>query len=140
MSVPLPIELRERIVSAVDDGLTWEEAAELFRVGRATVNRLMRRRRERGSLEPDGHGGGHPYRIAEESLGILRELVAARPDATIAELRAAYGERTGFEVSEATIGRALRDRLGLSRKKSPSSTRNKRGNASKRHVSSSATR
>lgn len=122
MSVPLPIELRERIVASILEGMSWADASELFRVGPATVNRLMRRYRERGSLEPDPHGGGYPHRIPEESLGILRELVEARPDATIEELRQAYGSRTRTTVSAATIGRALRDRLKMSRKKSRSST------------------
>lgn len=136
MSVPLPLELRERIVASILDGMSWTEAAETFRVGTATVNRLMRRYRERGSLEPDPHGGGHPHRIPDESLPVLRELVAARPDSTIEELRQAYCLRTKTVVSPATVGRALRDRLNLSRKKSPSSMRSRRRSGSSRRARS----
>lgn len=140
MSVPLPIELRERIVAAVQEGMTWMEAAETFRVGRATVNRLMRRLRELGSLEPLPHAGGQWHRIPDDRLPLLRELVEAHSDATIAQLRDLYCERTATTVSTATVGRALRERLRLSLKKSPSSTRSRLASGSRRRDSSTAKR
>lgn len=117
MSVPLPIELRERIVAAVNDGMTWLEAAETFRVGRATVNRLMRLMRDTGSVEPRPHGGGQQHRIPDAMLPVLREIVQERTDATIHEVRDVYCKRIGATVSTATVGRAMRERLGLSLKK-----------------------
>lgn len=138
MSVPLPIELRQRIVAAVKDGMSWDEAAEVFRVGRASVNRYMRLERENGSVEPRPHGGGQTHRITDDDLKTLRQIIDQRADATIAQIRDAFCERTGSTVSTATVGRSIRGRLGLSLKKSPSSMPSKRASASKKRDSSSA--
>lgn len=140
MTVPLPVELRARIVAAVQEGMSWAEAAEVFRVGRASVNRYMRLMREKGSVEPRPHGGGQTHRIPDEALPVLRAVVEARPDATIAQIRDAYCAKTGSTVSNATVGRTVRDRLGMSLKKSLSSTRSRRANAFKKRGSSTANR
>jgi len=140
MSVPLPVELRARIVAAVQEGMSWEEAAEVFRVGRASVNRYMRLMREKGSVQPMPHGGGQTLRIPNEALPMLRALIEARPDATLAQIRDAYCERSGSTVSVATVGRTVRERLGMSLKKSPSSTRSRRGSVSSKRGSAIATR
>lgn len=138
MGAPISIEVRERVVAAVHNGLSWQEATELFAVSIATVNRLMRLDRETGSVAPRDHGGGQWHRIPDERLATLRELVDSRADATIGELRVMYRDATNVDVSEATIGRALA-RLGLSRKKRASSMRSARSRASKQRASRSET-
>jgi transposase len=140
MSVPLPIELRERIVAAVAGGMSWAEAASVFRVGRATVNRYVRLMRQCGSVAPRPHAGGHAFVISEQDLATLRAVVATRPDATIAQIRDRYCEQTGTRVSVSTVGRALRERLGLSLKKRLSSTPSKRVSGSRKRGSRSAMR
>jgi transposase len=54
------LDLRSRVIAASQSGDhgSWEELAATFRIGRATVNRLIRRFRETGSVEPAPHGGG----------------------------------------------------------------------------------
>ena len=47
------MDLRERIVAAVDAGMTQPEAAARFGVGLRTVERYLARRRATGSLAPD---------------------------------------------------------------------------------------
>ena len=58
MVAPISLGLRQRIVAAVHEGMTWQEASELFAVGIAMVKRLVRMERETGSLAPREHGGG----------------------------------------------------------------------------------
>ncbi|WP_143825720.1 helix-turn-helix domain-containing protein [Nannocystis exedens] len=59
MPTPISVDLRIRIVEArVQDGQTYEQLAERFHVGRATVDRVLRLQRETGSVEPKPHGGG----------------------------------------------------------------------------------
>ena len=92
--------------------MSQREIARTFRVSLSFVSRLLKRRRERGTLAPAPHGGG-PSRV----LGVadrlrLRRLVAERNDAALEELR----DRGGFACSLTTIWRALR-RMGLTRKK-----------------------
>ena len=133
MAAAIPVALRERIVEAVRSGMSWNEAADEFKVGVATVNRLMRKDREGTSLEPLGHAGGQRHRIPDKDLKRLRRIVDRRPDATITELVEAYQLETGLRVGESTLARAM-SRLGFSRKKRPSSTQSARNLASKKHT------
>ena len=55
----LSLDLRRRIIDAYDNGEgTQARLARRFKVGKATVERLVRLRRETGSVEPRPHGGG----------------------------------------------------------------------------------
>jgi len=61
------VDLRERVVAAFDrNGMTDQEAAELFKIGEATVRRWERLRREKGCLEPKKFAGGNPPRVPPE--------------------------------------------------------------------------
>lgn len=107
------MDLRERVAAAVDEGDgSQREIAEVFRVSLSFVSRLLKRRREAGTLEPEPHGGG-PRRVLDAAdRWRLAGLVAEHNDDTLEELR----RRGGFACSPTTIWRALR-RLGLTRKK-----------------------
>lgn len=62
--MPTPTKLREAVIRAFhDQGLTYEQIAELLGIGRATVNRVLRRYREAGTVEPKPRGGGNRSRI-----------------------------------------------------------------------------
>jgi transposase len=100
--------------------MSYEEVAELFQVGRATINRWLRLSRETGGVEPRPHAGGHPHRIPDDKLLTVAIAVEKKPDSTLAELVEAYAKKTGLRVSLPTMGRAL-DRLNITRKKRPSS-------------------
>jgi transposase len=112
------LDLRERVVGAFDAGdMTDEQVAEVFRVGEATVHRWKRLKRETGSLvPPPPRGGGMPPRVAPEKHDLVREIVRAEPDLTIAEVAWEFHRRTGRSVSPASMGRTLQ-KLGLTRKK-----------------------
>src|SRR5512135_200977 len=107
------MDLRERVVAACDEGLdTRAEVAERFSVSESWVRRLLQRRRETGSMAPKRHGGGQRPAFDSESLERLRQAVAERPDATLAELRDAVGATRGITaVHGATVA------LGLTHKK-----------------------
>ena len=58
MAGAYPMELRTRVIAAYNDGEgTYDEIAERFAVGRATVSRWIALDRHRGSLEPKPMGG-----------------------------------------------------------------------------------
>lgn len=121
MPEPLSLDLRERIVAAYERGdMTRDQVAELFQVGRASVNRLVRRFRETGSVEPSPHGGGKPRKLTPRGEKALRALIEEQPDATIPELVRLLLARAKLAVSTSTMSRELA-RLGFTRKKSPSS-------------------
>lgn len=134
MPRPLSVDLRKRVVAAYErGGVTRDAVAEMFQVGRATVNRLVRQFRATGSVEPGPHGGGKPAKFNPRLDRMLRKLVAEQSDATVPELVEALEAKTGARVSSSTMGRALA-RLGLTRKKSPSSPASNSSSESKRYA------
>lgn len=113
-------DLRERAVGAYERGEgTYDEIAERFDVGVASLNRWLRLKRETGSVEHRPLGGGHPTVFDEEGLPKLVALVDEKPDRTLDELCEVWKERHGDTVSTSAVGRAL-ERAGLTRKKSRS--------------------
>jgi len=132
MPEPLSLDLRERIVAAYERGdLTRDQVAELFQVGRASVNRLVRRFRETGSVEPSPHAGGKPRKLTARGEKALRGLLGEYPDATIPEFVRLLTAQTKLAVSTSTMSRELA-RLGFTRKKSRSSPQSRLHRASKR--------
>jgi transposase len=120
------MDLRERVIAAHAAGdVTYEEVAERFCVGRATVNRWLRRYRETGSVQALPHRSGNRPKVDDEGSKLLRELVGERPDATLEELASAYRERTQVKLAVCMVYRAL-ERLGLTRKKRQSTHRSVR--------------
>lgn len=108
MTRPISGDLRKRIIEERQhSSKSYEKLAEQFRIGRATVSRLLRTHRETGDILPKPHGGGMPLRIADEELSTVKPLVDAHADKTLAELAALCGQVLGRSVSRATMGRAM---------------------------------
>ena len=107
-------DLRERVVAACDarDG-TREQIAARFCVSVAWIRKLLRRRRETGSIAPKPRGGGRAPAFDAAAAERLREAVRADDDATLAEL----GRTAGVSCCPSAVHRAL-VRLGITRKKS----------------------
>ena len=116
---PYSQDLRERVIAASDEGVeTRAELAERFGVSPSFVTKLRRRRRETGSVAARPHAGGFAPALAGPRLRALSALVAARPDATLAELRDRLASRRGgVRVGVTTVWRALAE-LDLPLKKS----------------------
>ena len=109
---PHSMDLRKRIVAAHDAGEGGATAlAARFVVSLRSVQMLLARRRETGSIEPAPHGGGQPAKVAGETAEALRVAVEREPDATLEELRV----MCGIEGSIMAVSRGL-DRLGITRK------------------------
>ena len=117
------MDLRERVVRAYDEGQgTQEEVADLFQVSVPWIKKLLRRRRQTGSIAPKPHGGGWTPKFSGQALEQLKARVEQNPDATLQELL----EQSGVEASIMAVHRAL-ERLGCRRKKSPSVPPSKTG-------------
>lgn len=114
----IPVELRERVVQAYENGEgSYTELAARFKIGRASVSRWLRRSRE-GHLEATSRRRPLPQRrvLTEEHLEFIRATLEAVPDSTAPELVAALKEEFDHQVSEATVKR-WRRRLGFTRKR-----------------------
>ena len=115
MTAPLSRDLRERIIRAVESGTSIRQAALRFEVSPSAAVKLMRRVRETGSAAP-GRIGGPRRPVLEPHTGVLRSLVDAKDDITLAEIQAELRSRGIVVRALSTIHLALR-RLGLTRKK-----------------------
>ncbi len=111
------VDLRERLLDAMDAGLSQAEAARLFGVGTSTITRWRQRRAQTGTLRPTPRPGRTP-RIGPAAAAVLQAQVAADPDATLVAHCATWEREQQVSVSVATMSRALR-RLGITVKKSP---------------------
>jgi transposase len=110
---PYSLDLRQRVAAAVDAHQgSLRQIAGRFQVSLSFVARLLRHRRDTGTLAPKPHGGGHPAALDATGEEHLRQLLREQPDATLAELR----QRLGHPGSLGVIWRTLR-RLRITRKK-----------------------
>jgi len=102
------MELRQRIIDAVDQQFgTYNEIAEMFGIAERYIYKLLKQRRETGSIAPLPRGGGAMTKLDEEHLLMLAELVARHPDATLEELRQQLRRNTKVETSISTVWRGL---------------------------------
>lgn len=100
------VDLRRRIVDAYHGGrtVTYEATAAMFGVGVATVNRLLRRKRETGDVLPKARGGNNPRRV---DLEWLKTHAQANPDDRLIDRIAAWDKHSGERVSIGAMWGAL---------------------------------
>lgn len=108
---PYSMDLRKRVAKAWDSGLEADAVAAKYDVSRAWVHRLIQRRRETGSLAPRKQTKFRRRVLAGQEER-LAALIAARPDATLVEIRDALPTSAGLS----TLWRAI-DQLDLTVKK-----------------------
>ena len=114
---PCPLELRERIVGAVDQRThTIAELAELFQVTERYIYKLLKLRRDSGELTPLPHRGGFDPIFDAAKLAQLSHLVEQSPDATLKELQNLVQRHCRVKVCLTTIWSALQ-KLDLTVKK-----------------------
>jgi transposase len=103
MAAAYSMDLRTRVLNDADAGLPSKDLAERYHVSRAWVDALKQRRRETGAYAPLRQTKFRRRALLEAETQRLAALVAARPDATLAELREALHTSAGLT----TIWRAL---------------------------------
>ena len=117
------MDYRVAAARAYDECGSSIEVAEQFGCSQSWVRRLVQRRRERGTLEPGSSARRDDQRAYDEAdEAKIRELIRARPDATLAEVAEALAK----PASPAAVSRTLK-RLDLPRKKSPRTPRSAGG-------------
>jgi len=110
---PTSNDLRRRVVAArVEDGQSMGQIAERFRMPKGTVQNIIERYRDAGTVEPKPHNAGRKPAISGQALRKLERDVLQHSDATLCELR----DRCGLDVSLVTVHNTLK-RRGFTRKK-----------------------
>jgi transposase len=117
MGRPYSTDLRERVLQACEQGEASPAAiARRYEISDSTVRSWLKQLDEEGRREPKPHGRGFMSVLDNDDGAVLRALVAEKNDRTLAEYAQAFTARTGDEISESSICRALQ-RQGLVIKK-----------------------
>ena len=111
---PYSEDLRTRIVTAVEGGMTKTEAAQLFDVSLSSVKRYCRLATREEPLAPR-KGGGRPPKTHAAIARLLEEDVGRRPYAAVWQRAEFLRAASGVELSVSTVRRLLH-RLGFSQK------------------------
>jgi transposase len=109
------VDLREKVLRAVDQGHPRTEIIKLFGVSRATIKRYLKQRRETGNVSVRPIPGRPSKKYTPLLAGLVAQL-QAYPDATLEMHCRIWEQEHGLRVSTTTMGRAIR-RVGWTRKK-----------------------
>ena len=115
MAHPLSMDLRSRVLAAVDEGMSCRAAAARYGVAPSTAIRWQAERRETGDFAPKPQGGDMRSRRVEERAADILAIWEECKDISLDELRRALAE-TGLIVSVASLHRFF-VRRGMTRKK-----------------------
>lgn len=115
---PFSNDLRLRIIETIQaNELPQAEIAEQFSVSKSFVEKLWHRFRTTGNYQAKPHAGG-VERFLKNDEPLIRELVTAQPDATLAELCEKVAARSGKPVVTTATMCVELQRLNLPLKKS----------------------
>ncbi len=116
MTKPLSNDLRKRLVSAVDGGMTRRSAAERFGVAPSTAIKWVAQWRKTGDISPRPQGGDNRSHRLETHAEEILDLIEERPDITLGEIVDHLEEAHGLKVAVSSVWRLL-DRHGMTFKK-----------------------
>ena len=115
MGQVLSMDLRRRLLAAIDDGMSCRAAAARFGVAPSTAIRWHDQRRTTGTFAPKPQGGDTRSRRIEERRAEILAVWEARKDISLEELRLALMD-LDLHVSVAGLHRFF-VRHGMTRKK-----------------------
>lgn len=115
MSRGYSLDLRERVVGLVNEGMSKRAAARHLRIAESSAIKWMKRFEATGSLA-EKPGKKPVYSPLDAHADWLLAFVERRPDATLAEIVAAIFEERQFAITDSSISRFFQ-RRGLTYKK-----------------------
>lgn len=123
MSKALSVDLRVRVLKAVNEGASHREAAARFGVSAASVSRWRTLERQQGDLRPGPLGGDRRTGRVEAQAELILRVLDQMRDATIHEIRAALNQ-LGYSFGYGTLHRFFA-RHQITRKKRRGTPRSK---------------
>jgi transposase len=115
MAKALSLDLRQRVIEAIRQGMSHRQAAARFGVSASSAIRWAAQLRTTGNIAPKKQGGDRKSGRIEAQAAFLLDQVARVPDISLAELQAKLDER-GVRVGIGTLWRFFR-RHRITRKK-----------------------
>lgn len=107
MGSPISNDLRERVVGAIEGGLSRRAAAGKFDVSIASAVRWHQRFKRTGSVAPDALGGDRLSHRAEACAPLVLSWIDEQSDITIPEIRNRL-KTQGHKFALSTIWRLLK--------------------------------
>lgn len=129
MAKALSVDLRRRVVDAVDAGASCRSAAARFGVSVSSAIRWVARDRKRGDLEPDKRGGNHRSHRIDGHRDLILSWIEAAPDLTLDEVADRLDGATGYRPLPSIVCRFFQ-RHGVTLKKRRRTLRNRTGRMS----------
>ena len=128
MGKPYSLDLRKRVVAAIERGLSRNQAAKQFGIGISTAIGWARRLRETGSVEPGKMGGHKPKAISGDHRVWLLQRIRDR-DFTLRGLVAELAAR-GLKVDYRSVWEFVHaEKLSFKKKRGGWRTRSSRRGA-----------
>jgi transposase len=93
-------DLRDRVLAAVEDGVSARDVAEQFQVSPSYVIKAWQRFERTGERSARAQRSHTRRKLSEPQHAAIRSQVEAKPDATIAELRAWVLDEHGWCVDQ----------------------------------------
>lgn len=116
MTRPLSDDLRQRVIEAVEGGLSRRAAAERFDVSPSSAIRWMQRWRESASRAPKRFGGDRRSHRIDAFRDEILALVEATPDLKLTEIAGHLEQAHGERIAPSTVWRFF-ERHGVTYKK-----------------------
>ena len=116
MAKALSVDLRRRVVDAVEAGASCRAAAARFGVSVSSAIRFVARARTRGDLEPDKRGGNQRSHRIDAHRDLILSWTAETPDLTLAEVAERLDGAVGYRPLPSIVCRFFQ-RHGVTRKK-----------------------
>lgn|GEM_PF-6505780 len=97
---PYSLDLRERVLAALDGGMARSDAVRIFQVSLGSIKRWLVARQATGTVAPKQARGGPVRTITSAHDDAIRAHVAARPDATLADRATHWNALHGTSISQ----------------------------------------
>lgn len=109
------IDLRVRVIKAIDGGMRITDAAKIFKVCRSVIYDWQNLQKATNSIVPKtGYQKGHSHKITDWKQ--FEAFVAKHKCCTSAQMRVEWEKLTGISISESPMLRALH-KIGYTSKK-----------------------
>jgi transposase len=115
MAKALSVDLRRRVINAIDGGMSCRQAAEHFSVSPSSAIRWRQQHRTTGALGSRKQGGDRRSVRIGAYAGVILALVDERSDITLAEIKEKLANQ-GVRVGIGTLWRFF-NRHRITRKK-----------------------
>ena len=113
----ISLDLRERIVEAYEqkEG-SMRCIGKRFKVGKNTVLRLTKQKKETGDITAKAKGGSKPKQTTPENQILISKILLEQNDATLSELCDLMSAETGKPISISSMHRLI-EKIGWTHKK-----------------------